>query len=251
MHRGGRHTAALGVTAIVGLWIASRAACAAGDAVLLHPLLADAYRQLAAGRLRSGRRALGRPLLADAVVGVVPAVLRRVHATPFPHWRGLDVSVVLHTALSTGLVWFLRQLGPHAPAPRAGTSSPESAPSSRNWHEIGALAYWPWLFGAAVGWRSDRGQAGVLAAGALAGPVYAGYPEFAPTRDSGAGVDRAGARREPAAAGGRRVRHGLGDRSPAAGATRAGHGHESIRLGPARRRLAVSAASSSSRHTIG
>jgi hypothetical protein len=186
------YLAALAVSALAGAWIFTRPSPFAlgGDAeMLLHPLLVDAYRQLASGHLpiwTPGRWG-GSPLIADAVVGALYPFYYLAYAlTPFPHWRGLDVSVVAHAALlTTGLVWFLRRLDVTG---LAGVAcgvfilvNPTFVYIARNWHEYwAALAWWPWLFGAAAALAATPsvGMA-ILAATALAAPVYAGYPEFA------------------------------------------------------------------------
>jgi hypothetical protein len=186
------YAAALGLTALVAAWIASRPAPYAlnGDAeMLLHPLLADAWRQVAAGQVplwTTGRWG-GSPLAADAVAGALyPPYYLAYALTAFPHWRGLDVSVVLHAGvLFLGLVWLLGRLGaPGLAGVLCGAllaTSPTYVFVTRNWHQYwAALSYWPWLFGAAIGLaHAPSPRLGLLAAAALAGPVYAGYPEFA------------------------------------------------------------------------
>ena len=185
------YLAALALSATTAAFILTRPAPFAlgGDAVmLLHPLLADAAAQVRAGHLplwTAGRWG-GSPLIGDAVVGALYPPYHLAYAlTPFPHWRALDVSLCLHVALlATGFVWWFRGLGVAGGAALASTIflllSPTFVYVGRNWHEYcAALAYWPWLFGAAARLAAaPRIGVGWIAVIALAAQVYAGYPEF-------------------------------------------------------------------------
>lgn len=192
LHRSLPALAAVGVMALVAAWIFGHAEPHAleGDAeMLLHPLLVDALRQARAGEVpvwTAGRWG-GSPLLADAVAGALyPPYYVAYASTPPPHTRGLDVSVVLHAGLlAAGFVWSFRRFGFPGIAGVASAAllvmNPSFVVVSRNWHQYwAALAYWPWLFGACAALAArPTVPMGVLGAVALAGPVYAGYPEFA------------------------------------------------------------------------
>jgi hypothetical protein len=183
---------AIALTGFVALWVFTRDAPVTliGDSeTLRHGLLVDAYRQLLAGRIplwTTGRWG-GSPLVGDADLGALYPLYYLAYAlTPFPHWRALDIAACLHLGmLSAGMVWLGAVLGMR---PRIAIATmllfvlhPTTVVLARSWAEYwAAMAYWPWLFGAAV--ELSRGadeRFAVLAAIALAAEVYAGYPQFA------------------------------------------------------------------------
>lgn len=174
------------------MWVLSRPvplALAGDNEALRHPLLTDAFRQLRAGTLpvwTSGRWG-GSPLIGDPDLGALYAPYYLGYAlTPFPHWRALDVSLCLHLGLLVaGVTWFLGVLGAQPLTAIAGAAlfalNPTMAFIARTWGEYwAALAWWPWLLGAAaILARGPARGALLLATAALAAQVYAGYPQFA------------------------------------------------------------------------
>ncbi len=156
---------------------------------LHHPLLADAYRQWRAGELplwTEGRWG-GSPLLADSIVGALYAPYYLGYAvTELPHARALDVAVAVHLLLlASGTVLLLRMLGTRTSVALIATGvlvcNPTVVAIARNWAQLwAAMAYWPWLFAAALR-ISERPSVGWSLVGtvALAAQVYAGYAQFA------------------------------------------------------------------------
>lgn len=177
---------------LAGVWLAlgSRPLALAGDnESLTHPLLADAFRRLSAGTLpiRTAGRWGGSALAGDPVAGALyPPYYLGFWLTTAPHERALDVAVVLHlVVLVAGMAWWLRGLGvPDGPALAAAliaATTPTLAFAARGWIQYwAAVAWWPWLWGAAARLaRQPTVRHALLAAAALALPVYAGYPQFA------------------------------------------------------------------------
>jgi len=126
-------------------------------------------------------------LIGDPLVGALyPPYYLAYAMTDFPHARALDLSAAFHLAvLVTGMVWLLRALGARPSVALVTTALLTCNPTvvfiSRTWAQLwAALAYWPWLFGAAhrIAERPQR-RWGLLAVLSLAGQVYAGYPQFA------------------------------------------------------------------------
>ncbi len=178
-----------GLLAACVLWWPVPFALTGDNAALLNPLLADAFRQLRRGDIpvwTVGRWG-GSPLLGDPDVGALylPHYLGYAVTAP-PHARALDVSVALHLALFVlGTVWLLRALGAGRGAAHVAAFVTVVTPTTiligRAWVELWtAMAYWPWLLGAAhhLG-RGGDVRWGLLVAGSLAAQVYAGYPQFA------------------------------------------------------------------------
>lgn len=182
---------ALVMAALGALWIFSRSTPLAldGDArMLLHPLLVDVARHLRAGEWPTwtmGRWG-GSPLIADPIIGVYPPYWVSYLVTPFPHWRGLDVSTCLHlVVLATGVAMLMVRLGA-SPVAAVTTAamialSPSIVYAVRGWQQYwAAMSYWPWLFWAAVVLAEERRVLpAMVASAAIAAQVYAGYPEFA------------------------------------------------------------------------
>jgi hypothetical protein len=183
--------AALALAAIGSAWILTRATPLAldGDAqMLLHPLLVDVARQLRHGELpvwTMGRWG-GSPLIGDPVVGALyPAYWVSYLLTPFPHWRGLDVSTCLHLfILSSGVAVLMHRLGAGPVAVVATAAmialNPTVVYAVRGWQQYwAALSWWPWLFWAGVTLAAaPRVVPAMVASVAIAAQVYAGYPEF-------------------------------------------------------------------------
>jgi Bacterial membrane protein YfhO len=184
--------AALVLAGLVSAWILTRPepfALGGDNLTLTYALLAEAARRLAGGELPlwTESRWGGSPLAGDPVVGALyPGHLVGFLVTPFPHERALDADVALHLVwLALGMVFWLRGLGIGPLAALAGlvllTINPTIAVAARSWVQYwAALAWWPWLLGAATRAATSRSRwPGALAAVALAAQVYAGYPEFA------------------------------------------------------------------------
>lgn len=157
--------------------------------MLLHPLLVDVSRHLRAGELPvwSTGRWGGSPLIGDPIVGglYLPYWLSYL-LTPFPHWRGLDVSTCLHLVVfMTGGATLMTRLGvgPVAAVTAAAmiALSPTVVYAVRGWQQYwAALSYWPWLYWATVVLAEERRVLpAMVASAAIAAQVYAGYPEFA------------------------------------------------------------------------
>ncbi len=183
---------ALAVAALGSVWILTRGTPIAldGDArMLLHPMLVDAARHLHAGELPiwSTGRWGGSPIIGDPILGgLYPPYWVSYLVTPFPHWRGLDVSTCIHLViLAVGVAALMHRLGA---GPLAGATtaamialSPTIVYAIRGWQQYwAALSYWPWLYWAAITLVHERRVLPALvAAAAITAQVYAGYPEFA------------------------------------------------------------------------
>jgi len=182
----------LALVVAASAWVLTRPeplALGGDNAMLEHPMLVDAYRQVRAGHLP--RWSIGRwggsPIASDAVVGALyPPYYLGYALTPFPHWRAIDVISCLHLGvLLVGVVWMMAALGVGAAGALVAAwlvaTSPTLVQIARTWNEYwAALAWWPWLLGAAVRLcAAPSPRLGLIAAGALAAQVYAGYPQFA------------------------------------------------------------------------
>jgi hypothetical protein len=188
----GAYLAAVVAAVVASGWILTRPqpfALGGDNATLLHPLLADAYRQVRAGRLplwTAGRWG-GSPLLGDPTPGALyPPYYLGFAVSPLPHPRALDVVVCLHLIFfACGVVWLLRVLGVRPAvallAAALAVLNPTIVTIARSWiHYWTAMAWWPWLWGAAALLAGGaRPAAAWLATAALAAQVYAGYPQFA------------------------------------------------------------------------
>lgn len=177
------------LAAVVG-WVLTRPeplALGGDNETLHHPLFVDVLRQLRAGALpiwTVGRWA-GAPLVGDPVLGAgyAPNYLGYL-LTPFPHRHAIDVAACVHLIVfATGMAWCMRRLGCDADVACAvallAIASPTFVYVARSWiNWWGALAWWPWLLGASIAIAAG-GRRVRLAAVALAGQVYAGYPQFA------------------------------------------------------------------------
>lgn len=174
----------------IGVWVATRPtplALGGDNETLLHPLFVDAYRQLGAGQLplwTTGRWG-GSPLLADPVAGIqYPLHYVGYALTPFPHRHALDVAAWIDLVVfAGGMLWCLGRLSVRPWLALAATGlmilNPAFVYVARGWSSWwSAIAWWPWLLGAALATAHGWSQL-VLAVVALAAQVYAGYPQFA------------------------------------------------------------------------
>ena len=182
----------LALVVAASAWVLTRPeplALGGDNAMLEHPVLADAYRQVRAGHLP--RWSIGRwggsPLASDAVIGALyPPYYLGYGLVPFPHLRAIDVIACVHLGvLLAGVVWLMTGLGVGPAGTLVATglvaTNPTLVQIARTWIEYwAALAWWPWLLGAAVRLAAAPSpRYGALAAAALAAQVYAGYPQFA------------------------------------------------------------------------
>jgi hypothetical protein len=189
---GGAVAAVVVAAFAIFVWVYTRAAAwsLAGDnEMLTHPLLVEAFSQLRGGRfpLWTPGRWGGSPLAGDPVAGVLYAPFYLGYAlTPPPHWRALDMALCVHLLLlALGTLWLLAALDVRPGVALATAALVALNPTlvfiARGWATYwAAIAYWPWLCGAAV--RLARRPAlghGLVAALALAAQVYAGYAQFA------------------------------------------------------------------------
>ena len=183
---------ALALAGLASAWLLTRPepfALGGDNLTLTYPLLADATQSLRAGRLPAWTTSRwgGSPLAGDPVVGALyPGHVLGFLLTAFPHDRALDIDVAVHLAwLALGTTWWLGSLGVRPVAATAGLAilltSPTIIVIARSWIQYwAALAWWPWLFGAAARVTTTRSVGPrALAAVALAAQVYSGYPEFA------------------------------------------------------------------------
>lgn len=196
--RGARRRTALGMSLAAILALLSSAAllqrsepfAMTGDNEMLpYPLLLDAYRQLRSGTVpiwTAGRWG-GSPLLGDPIVGALYPPYHLAYAlTDFPHARAFDVSLAAHLVLmATGMVLLLRLLGTRVSVAVTATlifaCSPTVVLIARSWIQLwSAMAYWPWLFAAAVQLSArPRARWAIVGTVSLAAQVLAGYQQFA------------------------------------------------------------------------
>jgi hypothetical protein len=182
--------AVAGGVAAIATWVLTRPAPLAlgGDnETLHHPLFVDVLRQLRAGivPLWTTGRWGGSPLAGDPVLGATyPANYLGYLLTDFPHARAIDVAACVHLAVfATGMLWCCGRLGVRPALGLVATALAVANPAlvyvARSWiNWWGAIAWWPWLFGAALGiGRDGRGIA--LGSVSLAAQIYAGYPQYA------------------------------------------------------------------------
>ncbi len=182
--------AVAGGVAAIATWVLTRSAPLAlgGDnETLHHPLFVDLLRQLRAGvvPLWTAGRWGGSPLAGDPVLGATyPLNYLGYLLTDFPHARAIDVAACVHLAVfATGMLWCCGRLGVRPAFALVATvlavTNPALVYVARSWiNWWGAIAWWPWLFGAALGiGRDGRGIA--LASVSLAAQIYAGYPQYA------------------------------------------------------------------------